>query len=323
MKIKKVLALTLALTLTALTLLGCEKAPSVEENVIAIVNDEKVLSEDFDRSFAMIERTYVELYGDEVWQTKKDGKTLKKLVEESMLDSLIEEKLIVGHVKSTGYTHDTADIDKGYEDYMAEASGDEELMKFLEENLIDEKFIKSEIEIQKYIEKFDDLIGNVIVEDPNKLKEIYDTYPIQVDVSHILISKEDKKKAEELLEQISNGADFAEIAKANSIDKESAKNGGNLGLFPRGKNPPEFERAAFSLDPGQISELIESDFGYHIIKVNDIQTLKQYEEAGAESVNVDVYKNSIISMVKEEARQDKIEELRTTAKIEKYEQNLK
>src|SRR4029078_4377414 len=100
------------------------------------------------------------------------------------------------------------------------------------------------------------------------------TTPEQVRASHILIKsdKDDaaaKAKAEALLKQVKSGADFAALAKKNSEDEGSAKNGGDLDYFGRGRMVKEFEDAAFSLQPGQMSDVVKSPFGYHIIKVVD------------------------------------------------------
>src|SRR5215472_15768805 len=104
--------------------------------------------------------------------------------------------------------------------------------------------------------------------------EQYST-PEQVRASHILLKtdgKDDaavKAKAEDILKQAKAGADFGELAKKYSEDEGSAKNGGDLDYFTRGKMVPEFETAAFAMQPGQISDLVKSPFGYHIIKVTD------------------------------------------------------
>ena len=100
--------------------------------------------------------------------------------------------------------------------------------------------------------------------------------------SHILVMsqkgapeaerKAAREKAEKLLEQVSkNPGDFAKVAKANSQDPGSAEKGGDLGYFARGSMVKPFEDAAFSLKKGEISKLVESDFGFHIITVTDIK----------------------------------------------------
>jgi len=106
--------------------------------------------------------------------------------------------------------------------------------------------------------------------------------PEQVRASHILIKPDTsdpnidpneakagaKAKAQDLLKQIKEGADFAELAKANS-GCPSGANGGNLGFFGRGQMVAPFEKAAFQLKPGQLSDIVETQYGYHIIKVTD------------------------------------------------------
>ncbi len=101
------------------------------------------------------------------------------------------------------------------------------------------------------------------------------TTPEQVRASHILLKTEGKDdaavkaKAEDLLKQARAGADFAELAKKSSEDEGTAKNGGDLDYFGRGRMVPEFDQTAFALEPGKISDLVKTQYGYHIIKVAD------------------------------------------------------
>jgi len=119
-------------------------------------------------------------------------------------------------------------------------------------------------------------------------KQYYDSHPTEYEVpeqvraSHILVSTQPKDpnadpnqlkvtakaKAEKLLKQVKDGGDFAAIAKENS-DCPSAAQGGDLGLFSRGRMVPAFENAAFAMKVGDVSEIVETQFGYHIIKVTE------------------------------------------------------
>lgn len=103
----------------------------------------------------------------------------------------------------------------------------------------------------------------------------------RVRASHILIGipqnadaatkQQAKAKADTLLKDLKAGKDFAVTAKANSQDPGSAPNGGDLGYFEQGQMVPPFEQAAFALKPGEMSDVVETQFGYHIIKVADKQ----------------------------------------------------
>jgi len=101
------------------------------------------------------------------------------------------------------------------------------------------------------------------------------TTPEQVRASHILLKTEGKDdatvkaKAEEILKQAKAGADFADLAKKNSEDEQSAKNGGDLDYFGRGRMVPEFDQAVFAMQPGQLSDLVKTQYGYHVIKLVD------------------------------------------------------
>jgi peptidyl-prolyl cis-trans isomerase D len=116
---------------------------------------------------------------------------------------------------------------------------------------------------------------------PADVQQFYETNrqqyssPEQVRASHILLKTEGKdeatvrKQAEEILKQVKAGGDFAELAKKHSEDEGSKASGGDLDYFGRGRMVPEFENAAFSMKPGEISDLVKTQFGFHIIKVID------------------------------------------------------
>jgi peptidyl-prolyl cis-trans isomerase D len=99
------------------------------------------------------------------------------------------------------------------------------------------------------------------------------TTPEQVRASHILLKTEGKDEAavraqaEEVLKKAKAGADFAALAKQYSQDESSAPNGGDLDYFGRGRMVPEFDAVAFAMEPGQISDLVKTTFGFHIIKL--------------------------------------------------------
>ncbi len=129
----------------------------------------------------------------------------------------------------------------------------------------------------------------------------------KIKASHILIkidegtddkNREEKRAfAEKLLEEAKTGKDFAELARVNSDDKASAVKGGNLGYFTRGSMVKPFEDAVFGMNPGDISDLVETTFGYHIIKV------EEYTEPGVRS------QAEALEEVKEGLRAEKAQQL--------------
>jgi len=128
--------------------------------------------------------------------------------------------------------------------------------------------------------------------------------PEQVSVSHILIktplpgpdgkvdakgTEDARKKAEDVLKQLKAGGNFADLARKYSEDPGSGKNGGSLGWIVRGRTVPEFEKAAFSLAKGSTSDLVQSSYGFHIIRVDDqqsahVKTLDEVKDQIEESI---------------------------------------
>jgi len=139
---------------------------------------------------------------------------------------------------------------------------------------------KTSIEVAKVIDA--EVNSKIAVQDP-EVKGFYDQnldkfkQGDSVHAAHILIGvpqgatpdqkTEAKNKAAAVLKTIKAGGDFATLARANSQDPGSAQNGGDLGFFPKGQMTPAFEEAAFKTKPGTVSQLVETPFGYHIIKV--------------------------------------------------------
>ncbi|HUR33530.1 MAG TPA: peptidyl-prolyl cis-trans isomerase [Vicinamibacterales bacterium] len=133
----------------------------------------------------------------------------------------------------------------------------------------------------KYVLVDIDALRTKVVISPADLTKAYNdnaqqyTTPEQVRASHVLLKTEGKDdaavkaRAEEVLKEARGGADFAELAKKYSEDDSNSKNGGDLDYFGRGRMVPEFDAAAFAMEVGQISDVVKTQFGYHIIKLTD------------------------------------------------------
>ena len=134
----------------------------------------------------------------------------------------------------------------------------------------------------------------------------------EVRARHILV--ESKEKARELFEKVAYGTDFAELAKQNSKDPGSKDQGGDLGYFSKGQMVPQFEEAAFKLQKGEVSQPFETQFGWHIIKVDD-------RRAG-QAVPFDAVKERIVGAIIHQKAQQIAGDLRAKAKIEYIDPNM-
>jgi peptidyl-prolyl cis-trans isomerase C len=146
----------------------------------------------------------------------------------------------------------------------------------------------------------------------DSMKKVYEeaskqiTGEQEVHARHILVESEDEAKA--VKEELSKGADFAELAKKKSKDP-GASDGGDLGFFTKDQMVPEFSAVAFVLEPGKVSDPVKSQFGWHIIKVEE----KRSRQAPA----FDQVKGQIETYVTRKAQADYVAKLREAAKVER------
>lgn len=135
-------------------------------------------------------------------------------------------------------------------------------------------------------------------------REMYST-PEQIRASHILLKTEGKDDAavkaaaEDLLKQARGGADFAELAKKHSEDEGTKASGGDLDFFGRGRMVPEFDTAAFALEAGQISDLVKTQYGYHVIKLT--------EKRGGTTRTLDEVKPQLTEQISREKAQQQVD----------------
>ena len=146
-----------------------------------------------------------------------------------------------------------------------------------------------------------------------ELRKVYDeaVKPMaaeeEVRARHILVESEDDAKA--IAQQIRGGADFVALAKEKSKDPGSAEEGGDLGYFTKGRMVPEFSEVAFKMYAGQVSNPVKSQFGWHVIKVEDRRTkpVPEFEQV----------RSQIETFVARRAQSEFVAQLRETAKIER------
>ena len=181
-----------------------------------------------------------------------------------------------------------------------------ELRAYFDKNK-DKYFIKEQRKVRYLLLSIPELAPTIKVTE-NDIQDAWARQPHDetVDASHILFKLEDpskdaevRAKAEQVLKQIQAGGDFAELARKYSEDTGSAQQGGNLGPFTRGRMVREFENVAFSLKPGEVSGLVRTQFGYHIIKVlsREVPTL----EANRKSIEASIQQQRASEVAKAKA----------------------
>jgi peptidyl-prolyl cis-trans isomerase C len=147
------------------------------------------------------------------------------------------------------------------------------------------------------------------------MKKVYDEAAKQIEgeqevhARHILVETEDEAKAVEA--ELKKGADFAELAKKKSKDPGAA-DGGDLGFFTKDQMVPEFSTVAFALEPGKISDPVKSQFGWHVIKVE--------EKRNRKAPDFDQVKAQIETYVTRKAQAEYVAKLRESAKVERMDQ---
>jgi foldase protein PrsA len=180
------------------------------------------------------------------------------------LEILVMDKAIAAEADNLDISEE--DIDEQVEEFMENNNleTEEDLSNMLQmQGINDKDILRKSILRQLVLEKRVGMVGEPTDEE---LQEEYDKGK-ELEARHILV--EDEETALKLIQELKDGADFAELAKENSQDPASAVEGGNLGSFPPGSMTPPFEEVAFSLEEGEISEPVKTSFGYHIIEVLD------------------------------------------------------
>lgn len=203
-----------------------------------------------------------------------------------VLDQLISTKLLFQESQAQGTEVSPDEVTEQMQTLEQRTGGKEQLDQALAgQDMTRQELrqgLKEDLAINRYIEE---KIAPAVTVSEQEAKTFYEENkermqrPEQAKLRHILISasrdaNEEEKtaargKAEDLLAQVREGADFAELASANSDDTQSAERGGDLGWVSRGQTVEPFENAAFALEPGATSEVVESPFGFHIIRLEE------------------------------------------------------
>lgn len=324
-----VVSLIVAIALTGTAFSAEKKKPVAKKTTAASVTSTGIVAKVNGTPITQVELDRATKFMLAQSKTKKElTAEQKKEANSAVLDQLISAELLY----QAGKKLKIADIDKRIEAQMklgkSKFPSTAEYDKALKESGLTEKeleeFARKEIFINNLIES--DIASKVTVTETDA-KKFYDDnadkfkQPETVQASHILIgidpkaSADEKNKAKEkaavLLKRAKAGEDFAKLAKDNSTCPSAAQ-GGNLGYFGKGQMVPAFETAAFSLKSGEISEVVETQFGYHIIKVTDKKPAGTVPFADAKKEIIDYLK---IQKIQQDISKY-VEKLRKEAKIE-------
>ncbi len=258
---------------------------------VATVNGVPISQEDFDFEFQ-------QTIGQMAQQGRMVGEESMPMVRESVIGRMIEEELLYQDTQARGIEVVEQRVSQEMARVKARFGSEEEFQKTLSTLKISEDDLKRKIRrglaIQQLIGQ---LVADVQVSD-DEMKAFYEENtnlfqtPEQIQASHILIkvapeADDDQKKAaqkkiRDLQKKVRAGEDFAELAKSHSEGPSSAR-GGDLGYFGRGQMVKSFEDAAFALKKDETSDVVETRFGYHLIKLTGHRPAGtiDYEEAKA------------------------------------------
>lgn len=325
---KKIFTLILCLMMTV-SLIGC----SSEKKAVAIVNGQDITLGNYEKLLYLNKSSMESYYGSDIWaQEIEDGKTYEDMLREMVLETMIGSEVIYQQAEKDKVAPTDKQVQEQIDSFNESIKNDTDSQEEFKKNGIDEEFLKyqfaRDLANTNLQAKFEE--DTKISED--EMKKYYeenkdDFYTDTVTASHILIKttddngkelsddkkKEAKKTAEEALAKVKSGEDFAEVAKEYSQDS-SASNGGELGTFGRGKMVTEFEDAAFAMKSGEISDIVETEYGYHIIKVTDrVDKQETYDEV----------KDEIKSTLASEKYTEYVEKLKKDSTIEQKEDVVK
>jgi len=219
----------------------------------ALVNGEPITLQEYERQIARYEISMLTSGED---PGTPEGQAALAQAREDVLEQLIEQNLILQAAAEAGVTVSDAEVEADIQATIDDI-GEEALNAWLMDEGLTREELQEEWRAQMIISR---MVDRVISEVPVEAEQVH--------ARHIVVSSEEE--ARQLLTQLQAGADFAALARAYSLDESTREQGGDLDYFPRGLlTASEVEEAAFALQPGQVSDVIQSPLGYHIVQVVD------------------------------------------------------
>jgi peptidyl-prolyl cis-trans isomerase C len=298
---------------------GAKPVPAVLPDVVARVNGEPINKADLESAVKGLEAQA----GAAVPADQRDR------IFRGVLNDLISYRLLLQEAKARKVAVPDADVDAQIAQVRSQFQNDAQFQQALAAQKVTLETMRqnarSAIAVEKLLQT---ALGEKSAATPEAVADFYMKnlekfkQAERVRASHILITVPQnadattkqmaRAKAEALLKDLKSGKDFATAARESSQDPGSAANGGDLGFFPQGQMVPAFDQAAFALKPGEMSELIETPFGFHIIKVAEKQPAKTVPLAEAKG-QIEQY---LLGQNRRTQTEAFVNELKAKAKIE-------
>jgi parvulin-like peptidyl-prolyl isomerase len=288
----------------------------------ARVNDAYITNERLERYFD----EYVKDKGRNI--TKMINPRVYKTLKREALDKLIDREVLWQAARDKGIRVDEAEVDATLKEMQAGAKTREAYLRRLELSGFDEKayaeYVRQELASRKYLAQEVPLpeVGEEEIAAFYREKPHHFARPEKVKASHILVrvepgaddrtKMEARERAASILADLRKGEDFATLAERYSEDTTARGKGGSLGEFGRGQMVKPFEEAVFSLKPGQLSEPVETEYGYHIIR------LDAHTPAGTVPLDEvrDRIRKALAAEKRNAAAKKHVEDLRALAKVQ-------
>lgn len=317
--------LVLAVIIFSVAVAGCgviQKDPEAEKNaVVAKVNGHVITKEEFDRELDYYKNSFELQFGSDVWNQDIDGKKFIDVVKEQVIETLIYNELVLEEAQRQGIEVTQQETDQEIQAVKDLYEDEQQYQQLLETQGLSEEQFAEKIELGLIESKFREKVLVDVTVSEEEIKDYYDKNQKEfkndtIKASHILLDT--REEAEEVLAKAKTGENFAELAKKYSVEPDAETSGGDLGEFGYGAMVEPFEQAAFALDKGEISDIVETQFGYHIIKVFDktIVDVTSFEEVR------DQIENNLLYDKQKVKYNQILTELREQAEIDTYPRNM-
>ena len=295
---KSVLSATVALLVMSILAGGCggqptpvetlSATPSKVEGLAALVNGQPIGQEEYEKQVAQVEAFFAQEGLD---PESEEGRERLAQARRQVLEQMIDQELIRQAAVEMGVSISEAELEAGIQDIIEQSGGQEEFDQSLQG-------------MGTTYDDFRQMLLDQLLSEAVYSAVTASISPVaeQVHARHVLLPT--RERAEEVLARLQAGEDFSYLAREYSEDISSRESGGDVGFFPRGVMPPEVEEVAFSLEVGETSEIVETQFGFHIVQV-----LEREER----EIAVEVFEN-----LRQQAFMQWLQDQREAATVERF-----